>query len=486
MDSMEKILNTFLPDRMPSGRQDQIFTPSHIAKEMVEALPDEVWNSKTTFLDPACKSGIFLHEIYKKLMATESVIADYPDKKERREHILNNQLYGIAMDDTCWMLSVRTVYGQLKPDSHIITIENYIAMIKNPDQRFLYEVLKKEFGTMKFDVVIGNPPYQENTGAGNNGARAIYNLFIDKFIEVADILSFIVPSRWMSDNPNGIGSNWLYTMRNRDDFISIVDYADSSACFDGVSIAGGVCHFVINKNYHGDAFIKYIDINNKISERVGNLGYKGVVIRNHKIRSIAEKIDVIPENSLYNIIGTNRQLSPTDDYFATNWTGFSAVKDSNNYIKYFANSRILFTDAYISEQDLPDGILWLVKKFKLFLPLTGPTNNQVVNIPFVGGENSCCSRTYAPMYGDAIDNEEKANNCIKYWRTKFLRLLVSGIKTTQHATRNVYKLVPLQDFTSNSDIDWSQSIADIDKQLYKKYNLTDEEIEYIEKTIKAM
>ena len=110
----------------------------------------------------------------------------------------------------------------------------------------------------------------------------------------------------------------------------------------------------------------------------------------------------------------------------------------------------------------------LVKTFKMFLPLTGPTNNQVINIPFIGGINSCCSRTYAPMYGASIDNEEKANNCIKYWKTKFLRMLVSAIKTTQHATRMVYILVPLQDFTANSDIDWSQSISDIDQQLYKK------------------
>ena len=128
----------------------------------------------------------------------------------------------------------------------------------------------------------------------------------------------------------------------------------------------------------------------------------------------------------------------------------------------------------------------LVKTFKMFLPLTGPTNNQVINIPFIGGINSCCSRTYAPMYGASIDNEEKANNCIKYCKTKFLRMLVSAIKTTQHATRMVYILVPLQDFTANSDIDWSQSISSIDQQLYKKYGLTQEEIDYIEKTIEPM
>lgn len=192
------------------------------------------------------------------------------------------------------------------------------------------------------------------------------------------------------------------------------------------------------------------------------------------------------EDSIYSIIGTNRQFSPTDDYFATNWTGFRTKKTDKDYIRYFANSRVLQGEAYVSESELPLKAVELAKKFKMFLILSGPTNNLVVNVPFIGGTNSCCSRTYAPMFGAAIDNEEKAENCIKYWKTKFFRVLVSAIKTTQHATRLVYKFVPLQDFTSSSDIDWTASISDIDKQLYKKYNLSQEEIDYIERTIKPM
>lgn len=474
------------------ARIPEIVTPDKVVKAMVDMLPAEVWNSKTKFLDPACKGGEYLREIYDRLMENETIQTEFPEYIERSTHILKNQIYGIALSQVSLDRTTKKLFGE---DRNIKIIPDYINKLKGinmgsrPDgkQNNIGDILNKEFGKdMEFDVVIGNPPYQESTGGGINGGRALYNFFIDNALTVAKIVSFIVPSRWMSDKPNGLENNWLSAMRERDDFVKVIDYADSSACFKGVAIAGGVCIFIIDKNYHGDAHIKYIG-KNEVCERVGQLAYKGIVIRNQRIQSIVEKVNTAKENSLYTIIGTNRQFSPNDNYFATNWTGFSVIKTDENYIRYFANSRVMIIDdAYISESDLPDGTLWLAKTFKLFLLLTGPTSNQIVNPPFIGGTDSCCSRTYAPVYGDAVDNEEKANNCIKYWKTKFLRTLVSAVKTTQHATRLVYQLVPLQDFSSSSDIDWSQSISNIDQQLYKKYNLSDEEIAYIESTIKPM
>lgn len=474
------------------ARIPEIVTPDKVVKAMVDMLPAEVWNRKTKFLDPACKGGEYLREIYDRLMENETMQSDFENPIERSNHILKNQIYGIALSQVSLDRTTKKLFGE---DRNIKIIPDYINKLKGinmgsrPDgkQNNIGDILNKEFGKdMEFDVVIGNPPYQESTGGGVNGGRALYNFFIDNALTVAKIVSFIVPSRWMSDKPNGLENNWLSAMRERDDFVKVIDYADSSACFKGVAIAGGVCIFIIDKNYHGNAYIKYIG-KNEVCERVGQLAYKGIVIRNQRIQSIVEKVNTDKENSLYTIIGTNRQFSPNDNYFATNWTGFSVIKTDENYIRYFANSRVMIIDdAYISESDLPDGTLWLAKTFKLFLPLTGPTSNQIVNPPFIGGIDSCCSRTYAPVYGDAVDNEEKANNCIKYWKTKFLRILVSAVKTTQHATRLVYQLVPLQDFTSSSDIDWSQSISNIDQQLYKKYNLSDEEIAYIESTIKPM
>lgn len=129
MSYTEDILKT-LPDRAGYGRTSQIYTPVPIAKDMVNLLPAEVWNKNTTFLDPACKSGIFLHEIYLKLMKTDSLIKEFPDKSERRQHILQNQLYGIALDPVSQLMTARTVYGTINGQNNIKLIDSYIAKVK--------------------------------------------------------------------------------------------------------------------------------------------------------------------------------------------------------------------------------------------------------------------------------------------------------------------------------------------------------------------
>lgn len=164
MTSVENILS-MLPDRLSSGKQAQIFTPPSIAKEMLDALPNEVWNKDTTFLDPCCKSGVFLHEIYKRLMDSDSMKDAFPDKTERRKHILDKQIFGIAMDDTCWMMTTRLVYGKLMDNCHIISFgNNYTNIMTNSDKQFLYKAMKERLGQMQFNIVIGNPPY--NRGGG--------------------------------------------------------------------------------------------------------------------------------------------------------------------------------------------------------------------------------------------------------------------------------------------------------------------------------
>lgn len=238
MDSIEQIFS-MMPDRIPfrerKSPDEKILTPPKIAKEMVDALPDEVWNSHTTFLDPTCKSGIFLHEIYKKLMESDAVKTVYPDRKERHFHIINNQLYGIAMDKQCQLISMRTAYGQLKEDGHIISLSDYMAMVKNPDRRFLYEILKKEFNTVKFDVVIGNPPY-------NN------DIYLD-FVQLGHKLSnkyscWITPAKWQA---KGGAKNEQF----RKDIVpymeKIVYYPYTKDVFD-VTVGGGITFYIIDNN----------------------------------------------------------------------------------------------------------------------------------------------------------------------------------------------------------------------------------------------
>ena len=199
MSHTENILG-MLSDRAGIGKDSQIYTPIPIAKDMTNILPEEVWNKDTTFLDPACKSGVFLHEIYLKLMETPSMIQDFPDKAERRKYILQNQLYGISPNGMCQLMSTRTVYGTIQGENNIISFEsNYLAVMQNADKTFLYERLKKEFNTMKFDIVIGNPPYNKGMDLD----------FVDLGYKISNKYTvMITPAKWQTtaDDYSGCAS----------------------------------------------------------------------------------------------------------------------------------------------------------------------------------------------------------------------------------------------------------------------------------------
>lgn len=153
MDNTELLFKMMSLDRINKSQNNMITTPPHIAEDMINILPDDVWVSSTKFLDPVCKSGIFLHKIYNKLMESESLIAEFPDELERRNHILQKQIYGIALDRACQLFTIRTVYGTLNTANNIKLAESLkVNAIQN--------VIEKEFKGMQFEVVTGNPPYQ--------------------------------------------------------------------------------------------------------------------------------------------------------------------------------------------------------------------------------------------------------------------------------------------------------------------------------------
>lgn len=353
---------------------------------------------------------------------------------------------------------------------------------------------------MIFNTIISNPPYQEKINNNNgNSAKAIYQNFIDKAEKFkTEYMCFIIPSRWISDIPNGISQQWLNKMRIREDYINFVDYYNSTEIFEDAKIAGGVCYFVIRSGYiHQIPKRKYI-IDNTVYENHSKLALDNEIIRDLRLRTIVEKVKKHEDKKekhfgearyMSQLIGTSRTFSPTDEYFNTSWTGYRDKKTETDYISYYTSSRTSGKNenepaGYISEMDLAHDTYKIAEMFKCFIQITGPTDKRVINIPFIGLKDSCCSRSFAPIYGSLITNIVQANNMIKYFKTKFFRALVQSIKSTQHASRNVYKYVPVQDFTPNtSDINWSTEIKNIDKQLYIKYNLSNDEINIIEDLI---
>lgn len=451
-------------------RNDLIITPVPIAKEMVNILPEEVWNKDTTFLDPACKSGIFLHEIYLKLMETPAMIQEFPDEAERRKHILQNQLFGIALNPMCQLTSARTVYGTIKGENNIKLIDNYITIVKNKDTRFFKEALEKEFNReMKFDVVIGNPPYQEKDNSGLDGGSALY----DKFMKIADTISdincMIVPMRWMVQyRVKGIDSTWVNEQLHCNKYVKLMYNEESRNIFNGVNIRGGIMYYLKDMAFNGMCSVGIIGNNSCINRYLASEGIN-VFIANNIEEEILAKVH--SKTNFDTIVGSCNEFG-IESNDVTCGTGIKLYKSFGEI-------------GECSIDEITKGHNF-INLYKVIIGRTfgSGKKGERLPVPRVIGPNEICTGSLL-MIGKSTD-KQLCDNIAKYMQTKLFSLLVGLRKSTHHATKEAYAFVPLQDFTSASDIDWSQSIADIDQQLYKKYNLTQEEINYIEKTIKPM
>lgn len=355
---------------------------------------------------------------------------------------------------------------------------------------------------MKFKAVVGNPPYQEKKSSEltiNNGAfaTAIYPYFIDLAIEVnPTYISMITPSRWMTRVGQGISDNWVDKMLGGFHYMVMHDYLDANECFSKVEIKGGINYFLYKQSYKGkcDYFLHNNGQIDEIKTQLDPIG-SGVVIRDSKALSIVEKI-VKKEGEYFKGETFSSMVSPKhffdrDEVLSSNWTGYNHEEDSDHNIKLYVNKRIDSNGfGWVSKDIIPKN-QQVVKYNKVFIPKAGGSGNDpiVLGKPFYGEPNSVCSYTYLVIgynQDKHLLNKEDCDNIIKYIRSRFFRYLVSIKKKTQDNPRDVFQFVPLQDFTSSSDIDWSQSVADIDRRLYKKYGLDKEEIDFIERTIKPM
>lgn len=457
----------------------EIVTPISVVKQMVDILPDNVWNSKTVFLDPACKGGEFLREIYDRLMKTESLVAEYPDEVARAFHILEKQIFGIALSETSRTRAIRKLNGY---DKNIIVVPYYIDILKSKTRECVVngkvvsfkEKLAYEFGRdeMNFDVVIGNPPYQENNGAGKNGGSAIWNRFITMGIGlIPKYICMITPSRWFT---GGMGLNQFRTEWLNDKRIhTLVHFPTANKVFPGTSIAGGVSYFLWDSNKTNQKVTFKNGETLEKSERV--LNRFDVVLADNMVEHIVEKVITVNKGNktMESIFGSQVYGLPT------NWDG-----DFGNIKVITSRGLRKCTEKDINE--LPRGYRVAVSNVMSEHGSEASKDGtyKVITTVRIVAPDTVTAGHYVPV--GCFDDVNEASRCFKYFSTKFLRLLVKTRAVGIGIGANCYKFVPLQDFTSSSDIDWSQPVSEIDKQLYKKYNLTPEEIAYIEKTIKPM
>lgn len=481
---------------------DEVFTSPKIANAMLDMLPQELFqNPNITFLDPCTKSGVFLREIAKRLLVgLESII---PDLKDRINHIFKKQLYGIAITELTSLLSRRSLYcsktangrysnvdcfnddaGNIKFDRINHTFVNHRCKycgvgdnveiytrddsLENHAYQFIHTEKPEELFNMRFDVIIGNPPYQLNDGGGmGSSAIPLYHKFVQQAKKLSPrYLSMIIPSRWF------VGGKGLDDFRDEmlhDNRLRVIyDFVNSNDCFDGVKIEGGICYFLWDRENDGLCEIKTFLNKQQTMVSKRKLLEDGLTtfIRFSEAVEIYKKVKNFNELCFSNIVSTRRPFG-----FSSTFDGFSS--QNNGGIKIYANKKI----GYLSKDFVIPQNIDAVDRFKIFISFAygiGTFPSQIINKPIIANPNSCCTETYL-MIGP-FDTKEETENCEKYIKTKFFRFMVSLIKSTQNGTRQVYKAVPIQDFSKP----WT------DKELYAKYNLTDEEINFIENMIKPM
>lgn len=506
--------NVFHPDVLSclaDLSNDEVFTPPKVAKEMLDMLPQELFrNPNTKFLDPACKSGIFLREITERL--NEGLKDIIPDPQKRIDHILHNQVYGIAITQITALLSRRSVYcskdasGQYSL-SHFDSSDGNVRFkdIKhtwekgsckfcgaskssndreNGKETHAYEFIHKdikEIVNMKFDVIISNPPYQLSTaGSVESQATPIYQKFIGQAKKMnPHYLVMIVPSRWMN---GGFGLDSFRSEMLNDKRISILhDYFNAVDCFPGIALTGGVCYFLWDKNHNEKCVIYSHSDNRNIEKSVRYLLEPGLetFIRFNDGISILNKVRSFKEKSFSDIVSQRDPfgLNYYEDGRERMFKIFSNTKTKDNvHIYSFGWQKVAANYAdkkYITTNK--DA----VSKFKVYISkANGAASSKapyaVLSKPFVGEPNSICNMTYLMVGPFNFENE--AYNVVQYMTTKFFRFLVSLLKNTQNAYKKVYTYVPMQDFSKS----WT------DVELYKKYGLTQKEIDFIESMIKPM
>lgn len=493
---------------------DEVFTPPEFAGRMIETLAEawaaghggaNLWADPTVrFLDPCTKSGVFLREITHRL--TEGLAEQMPDLDERVDHILTRQVFGIGITQLTSLLARRSVYcSKWANGEHSIarsftnesgniwfertehTWQNgkcaYCGASKGTLDRgeglethayaFIHSgdierrVAEMFGGDMQFDVIIGNPPYQLNDGGGaGSSATPLYHRFIEQALQLEPrFLSMVVPSKWFS---GGKGLDEFRAKMLSDQRIRyLVDYPNSREAFNGVDVAGGVMYFLWDRDNPGTCVVETC-INGQSVAAERSLNEYEVFVRDNRVLGIVKKVKIKGDREFSALVSARRPF------------GIDAAqkaKERGEFYLYASSG-----DGRIDRKDVPKGEE-LIDKWKILLSKTSSEHagqpdksgrKRVLSRIEVMPPNSVATESY--LIVGPFKSKQEAENAAAYLRTRFVRFLVSAVLLTQNITRSSFAFVPTQDFSKL----WTDSM------LYNKYQMTPEEIEFIESIIRLM
>lgn len=446
----------------------EIVTPLNVADGVVKLLPENVF-SYGPVLDIASKQGEFTIALLKRY----------------GKEVLD-KIYSVCTSTLAYEFT-RKVYKLLSlPIDHIFdTFTSYDLIKKDNNKKY---IIPQGIINMKFAAIIGNPPYQDRGGSGGTNDASIYQDFCQFSFDVNPrFTSMVIPSRWFTGGRENLVGNFRQTMLTSNHTSRLIAFSNAKDLFPDAEIKGGCCYFIYSPSYNGDCEYS-LNRDGKVFSNNRKLGEFDIFIREPKLAEIVSKVASKSASTIESMISSDTPFGiPTNptgsakSHFAiyneaspTHKTLLYMMSNGNRVIRYIDGTvirknadkintpKVLIPKAYGAGESFP---------------------HQILGKPEIASGNSVCSQSYLFV---SLPTIQEANNFVKYIKSKFLRILVSAAKLSQDAMSKVYRFVPLQDFTAGSDIDWSKSIEEIDAQLYAKYNLSNEEIAFIESMIKPM
>lgn len=477
---------------------DEVFTPPKMANEILDLLPGEIWSDRNArFLDPASKSGIFLREIARRLDAGLGKMI--PDRQARINHIFQKQVFGIAITEMTSLLSRRSLYcsrvangkysvceafgnpqGNIRFDRIEHSWENGQCVFCGANQdaydrgqelethayQFIHIEKPEELFNMKFDVIVGNPPYQLSDGGFGRSASPIYQHFVQQAKKLNPrYLTMIIPSRWFA---GGKGLNeFRNEMLNDSRIRKIVDFEDASECFPGVDIAGGICYFLWERDSTGPCEVVNKHNSSEVMTKRPLNEFK-TFIRHGQAVPILRKILSRKEDRMNNKVSASKPFG-LRTFVRPQKTGDILLRWQNGEGPY-------------NRKDVTVGVE-MIDRWKVITSYVGYDHagnpgkdgrRRVFSKIDILPPGTICTETYLVI--GAFDNKEHAQNLVSYMKTRFFRFLVSQFMYSHHITKDSYSFVPVLD----KDVAWT------DEMLYSRYGLTDDEVAFIESKIRPM
>lgn len=471
----------------PPVNADMLKQPRFVDRGQVTA--DTLANTQAKILEINSKTGLYpLYVVYSIFRARCDEYAENELTLEKQNELwaktVRENIFVICKTPMAKFITKRTLVGYRNISINAHYFDDLINTMQNKQRQFVERVLKPSYwhksgDRMKFDAVVGNPPYQIMDGGAKASATPVYQYFVTQSQQIAPkYVSMIMPARWYAGG-KGL-DDFRSTMLNQSQIRYLTDISNSAECFPGVNIAGGICYFLWEKSYNAACTVINIRDGKHISKVERNLNEYDYFVRDNIALTIIRKVLNRNESLLKNVVFSRNYFS-----LPTTITGSTTKKDG--YIQVLTSKGLLYVkDTKVSDKDN------LLGKYKVIITYamsggnkpTSDGNYQILSSLKVLNPYEACTETYLIL--DTFDDKQQAKNMTSYAATKFFRFLLLQALSSIHITKDKFCFVPVQDFTDNSDIDWSQPIPEIDKQLYAKYGLDDSEIEFIESMIKPM